>query len=37
MTLRVARILRRDLALLGARVSLSREQNAPVTRIDRPI
>ena len=31
MTLQVAKILRRDLSLLGARVSLSREKNAPVT------
>ena len=31
MSLRVARILERDLTLLGARVSLSRERNAPVT------
>ena len=31
MSLRVARILEHDLTLLGARVSLSRERNAPVT------
>src|SRR5690606_15944332 len=31
MSLRVARILEHDLSLLGARVSLSRERNAPVT------
>lgn len=31
MSLRVARILQHDLTLLGARVSLSRDKNAPVT------
>lgn len=36
MTLRVANILRRDLALLGARVTLSREKNAPVTALRPP-
>ncbi|MEM7696874.1 MAG: hypothetical protein AAF236_00530 [Verrucomicrobiota bacterium] len=31
MNLRVAKILERDLSLLGARVTLTREENAPVT------